>query len=505
MTRALMIQGTGSHAGKSMLVTALCRIFRQQGYRVAPFKAQNMALNSFVTDEGGEIGRAQAVQAEAAGITPSVHMNPVLIKPQTDCGAQVIIQGKAVGTYSAVAYHRFKMKAFKAVKESYARLSRLYDLIVIEGAGSPAEVNLKKNDIVNMRIAAMARAPVLLVADIDRGGVFASLVGTMELLSPREQQMVKGFVINKFRGDASLLTPGLTFLRRKTGVKVVGVIPFFKDIVIPDEDSVSLEDRERSDATGAVSIAVIRLPHISNFTDFEPLEKEAAVALRYVDQPKDLGGCEAIIIPGSKNTIADLAWLMQSGCGEEIRRHHNRGGAVIGICGGFQMLGTVVRDPFGVEGRRREMKGLGLLSMSTSFLRRKATFQVEAEDSIGGRDGSRLNERLMGYEIHAGRTVLRGEKSRFLIRSRSGKTCLHADGAVSQNGRIWGTYIHGLFDNDGFRRSFIEGLRRDGAGTDAGPAALEYAAFKEQQLDRLADLVRKTLDMRYVGRLIGIK
>jgi adenosylcobyric acid synthase len=314
---------------------------------------------------------------------------------------------------------------------------------------------------------------------------------------------VKGFVINKFRGDASLLTPGLTFLRRKTGVKVVGVIPFFKDIVIPDEDSVSLEDRMRAGATGAVGIAVIRLPHISNFTDFEPLEKEAAVALRYVDQPQELRGCEAIIIPGSKNTIADLSWLMQSGCGEEILRHHNRGGVVIGICGGFQMLGTIVKDPYGVEGRRREMKGLGLLSMATRFLRRKATFQVEAEDTISGRAGERFNERLMGYEIHAGQTVLRGESSRFRIRSRSGKVCRCLDGAVSRDGRIWGTYIHGLFDNDPFRRRFIEGLQRDGDGADTGSATFEYAAFKEQQLDRLADLVRKTLDMRYVARLIG--
>jgi adenosylcobyric acid synthase len=286
-------------------------------------------------------------------------------------------------------------------------------------------------------------------------------------------------------------------------VKVVGVIPFFKDIVIPDEDSVSLEDRMRTGTRGAVGIAVIRLPHISNFTDFEPLEKEAAVALRYVDRPQQLRGCEAIIVPGSKNTIADLSWLMQSGCGDEILRHYNRGGVVIGICGGFQMLGTVVRDPFGVEGGRREMKGLGLLSMETRFLRRKSTFQVQAEDASGGRDESRRNERLMGYEIHAGRTVLRGEKSRFLIRSRSGKTCLHSDGAVSQNGRIWGTYIHGLFDNDGFRRRFLEGLQQDGAGTDAGSATFEYAAFKEQQLDRLADLIREKIDMRYVERLIG--
>ena len=502
MAKTLMVQGTGSHVGKSMLVTALCRIFLQQGYRVAPFKAQNMALNSFVTGEGGEIGRAQAVQAEAAGVKPSVHMNPVLIKPQSDCGAQVIIHGRAVGTYSAVAYHRFKRTAFKAVQESYERLARSYDLILIEGAGSPAEVNLKKNDIVNMRTARMARAPVLLVADIDRGGVFASLVGTMELLSPSEKKRVKGFVINKFRGDASLLTPGLTFLRRKTGVRVVGVIPYFKDIVIPDEDSVSLEGRDRKSASGATTIAVVRLPHISNFTDFEPLEGESDVALRYIDRPGDLRSCEAIIIPGSKNTIADLSWLMKSGCGQEILRHHERGGVVVGICGGFQMLGTMIRDRHGVEGRKREIKGMGLLSVETRFLRHKTTFQVEAED-MRGPTGGRSREKLRGYEIHAGESVLSGEGSRFRIRSRSGRACLRYDGAVSRDGRVWGTYIHGIFDNDGFRRSFIDGLKRDGLSTGDGSAAFQYAAFKEQQLDRLADLVRSRLDMRYLKGLIG--
>lgn len=501
MAKALMVQGTGSHVGKSMLVTALCRIFRQQGYRVAPFKAQNMALNSFVTEEGGEMGRAQVVQAEAAGINPSVHMNPVLIKPQTDCGAQVIIHGKAVGTYSAVAYHRFKEKAFGAVKESYARLAGLYDLIVIEGAGSPAEVNLKKNDIVNMRIAGMARAPVLLVADIDRGGVFASLVGTMELLSPAEKKRVRGFVINKFRGDATLLASGLTFLRRKTGVKVVGVIPFFRDIVIPDEDSVSLEGRHRAGAAGAVTIAVVKLPHISNFTDFQPLEGETDAAVRYVDRPRELSTCAAIIIPGSKNTIDDLSWLMKSGCGQEILRHRERGGIIVGICGGFQMLGKKIRDPYAVEGARREINGLGLLAMETRFLREKATFQVEAEDVIASAVG-RSRERLKGYEIHVGKTVFSNEKSRFLIRSRSGKKCLRHDGAVSRSGRIWGTYIHGIFDNDGFRRRFIEELKRDGHCTAAGSPVFQYEAFKEEQLNRLADLVRERLDMRYLEGLI---
>lgn len=497
-----MIQGTGSHVGKSLLVAGLCRIFRQEGYRVAPFKAQNMALNSFVTDEGGEMGRAQVVQAEAAGIRPSVHMNPVLIKPQTDCGAQLIIQGKVVGNYSALAYHRYKHQAFKAVAESYRRLAGLYDLIVIEGAGSPVEVNLKKNDIVNMRIARMARAPVLIVADIDRGGVFASLIGTMELLAPSERRRVKGFVINKFRGDPVLLRPGLTFLRKKTGVKVVGVIPLFRDIVIPDEDSVSLEHKRPTMAPGGIVIAVIRLPHISNFTDFDPLEREEGVTVRYVERLEDLNGCAVIIIPGSKNTIADLDYLKAGGYREAIMKCKEQGAMIIGLCGGFQMLGTIVRDPYGVESRRGESAGLGLLDMETRFARKKATFQVEAEE-LHTQGRSRIPEHLRGYEIHMGRTRLRGGKSLFMIRKRSGHTCARHDGAVSDDGRVWGTYIHGIFDNDGFRRRFIAGIRQGGGNREDATPDFRYADFKEDQLDRLAGLMRQQLDMDYIMQLIA--
>ena len=304
-----MVQGTGSHVGKSLLVTGLCRIFSQQGYRVAPFKAQNMALNSFVTEEGGEMGRAQVVQAEAARIKPTFDMNPVLIKPQTDIGAQVIIQGKVIGNFSAVEYHNYKKEAFNAVRESYRRLKGIYDLIVIEGAGSPAEINLKKNDIVNMRIAQLANAPVIIVADIDRGGVFASLVGTMELLTKRERERVKGFVINKFRGDLSLLTPGIRTIERKTGVKVLGVIPFFKDIYIPDEDSVSLEQKDDKLCENGLDVGIIKLPHISNFTDFDPLEREKDVSVSYIETADQIGDHEVLIIPGSKNTLEDLAYL----------------------------------------------------------------------------------------------------------------------------------------------------------------------------------------------------
>ncbi|MCK5010205.1 MAG: cobyric acid synthase, partial [Deltaproteobacteria bacterium] len=289
MAKALMVQGTGAHVGKSLLVTAFCRILKQEGYRVAPFKAQNMALNSFVTKDGGEMGRAQVVQAEAARIEPSVDMNPILIKPQSDIGAQVIIHGRAVGNYSAIEYYQYKKEAIKSVRESYNRLSSNFDIILIEGAGSPAEINLKKHDIVNMKIARMAKAPVLIVSDIDRGGVFASLIGTMELLTESERDLVKGFIINKFRGDLDLLKPGLTFLKRKTGVKVLGVIPFFKDISIPDEDSISLEKKRSNIDRKGLDVAVVKLPHISNFTDFDPLEKENGVALRYVETAVELG------------------------------------------------------------------------------------------------------------------------------------------------------------------------------------------------------------------------
>ena len=306
MARALMVQGTGSHVGKSLLVTAFCRIFKQMGYRVAPFKAQNMALNSFITEDGGEMGRAQVVQAEAAGVDPSVDMNPVLIKPQSDIGAQLIIQGKVVGNYSAVEYHSYKKEAIKNVRESYKRLSNKFDLILIEGAGSPAEINLKRHDIVNMRVAQMADAPVLLVSDIDRGGVFASLIGTIELLTASEKGRVKGFIINKFRGDINLLKPGLTFIKRKTGIKVLGIIPYIKDIYIQDEDSVSLEKKVAIDTNGKLDIAVLNLPHISNFTDFDPLEREDVVSLRYIKEASAVATPHVLIIPGSKNTIEDL-------------------------------------------------------------------------------------------------------------------------------------------------------------------------------------------------------
>lgn len=505
MTKALMVQGTGSHVGKSLLVTAFCRILRQEGYSVAPFKAQNMALNSYVTEDGGEMGRAQVVQAEAAEIKPTVDMNPILIKPQSDIGAQVIIQGRVVGNYSAVEYHKYKREAIKSVRDSYNRLSKEYDIILIEGAGSPAEINLKKHDIVNMKIAKMAGAPVLIVCDIDRGGVFASLVGTMELLTASERDIVKGFIINKFRGDIDLLKPGLTFIKKKTGVSVLGVVPYFKDISIPDEDSVSLEKKRNHNDGKGLEVAVLKLPHISNFTDFDPLEKEEEVLLRYVETSSKLGNPDLLIIPGSKNTIDDLHYLKTSGCLKEIMRLKKGGCTIVGICGGFQMLGKSIKDPYGVESSLKSIKGLGFLNMETQLEKRKTTFQIEAEE-INRNENEKPTGILRGYEIHMGRAIINNEKSLFKIIKRSGKKCSVKDGAISRDGKILGTYIHGIFDNDRFRRKFLNNISTKRKMTSSEMAdVFEFNAFKEEQYDRLADLVSRSLNMKYIFNLMGIK
>jgi adenosylcobyric acid synthase len=450
------------------------------------------------------MGRAQVVQAEAAGITPSVDMNPVLIKPQSDTGAQVIIQGKVVGNYSAVEYHAYKKEALNAVKESYKRLSREFDFIVIEGAGSPVEINLKKNDIVNMRMARMAHAPVLIVSDIDRGGVFASCIGTWDLLEKREKALVKGFIINKFRGDLTLLKPGLSFIKRKTGTPVLGVVPFFKDIYIPDEDSVSLEKKSAASSSYGVDIAVIKLPHISNFTDFDPLEREEVVSLRYVNATADLGSPDVIIIPGSKNTIDDLHYLKESGYPRAIKRLKRKGATIVGICGGFQMLGKTIADHHGVESRLRCIEGLGLLDIETQLERKKTTFQVEAIE-INANGKKNVSEVVRGYEIHMGKTKLNAVKSLFKINKRSGKKCAVNDGAFSKNGKVWGTYIHGIFDNDGFRRKFINRLHTNKKGSlSEHKRGINYTAMKEDHYNKLAETVRNSIDMKQIFAIINI-
>ncbi|HLC18718.1 MAG TPA: cobyric acid synthase [Thermodesulfobacteriota bacterium] len=496
MARSVMLQGTSSHVGKSVLAAALCRILGDRGLKVAPFKAQNMALNSFVTPGGGEIGRAQAFQAEAARVEPTVDMNPVLLKPTADSMAQVIIQGRIWANMSAVEYHAFKSRAREFVAESFSRLSEKYDVIVIEGAGSPAEVNLRENDIANMGVAELAGSPVVLVGDIDRGGVFASIVGTMELLAEGEKDRVRGFIINKFRGDLGLLRPGVDFLTRRTGVPTLGVIPYLNGMMLPDEDGVALESPgkvPRGD-NGKVNIKVIRLPRISNFTDFDPLKAEPDVRLKFVENPDEIGKAAMVIIPGSKNTVEDLAWLKSKGFDAALRRFHSRGGSVIGICGGFQMLGVSVEDPLRVESSVSRMEGLGLLDGVTVLKREKKTFQVAAEAALApGGPPVRVN----GYEIHMGETKSKA-RSFARIFERNGTAVDIPDGAVSGDGLVWGTYIHGIFDNDAFRNEVIEGLEKGCS------ARVSYARVKEEGIAALSRTVEENMDMKALLGIIGI-
>ena len=458
-----MILGSGSDVGKSIMVAGLCRIFRQEGIRVAPFKAQNMALNSFITPEGGEMGRAQVVQAQAAGLVPQVDMNPILLKPSSEVGSQVIVQGRVYGNFSARDYYRLKPRLVKKVMESYRRLSGAYDLIVLEGAGSAVELNLKKNDLVNFNMAKKAGAAVLLVADIDRGGVFAATIGAFHLLTPSERRMLKGFIINKFRGDAALFEEGVEIIARRTKRPVLGVVPYVNDLVLPEEDSVALGRKRRNrawEADGGLRIGVVRLPHISNYTDFDPVEQEPGVNLRYVDHRDELDGLDLLILPGTKNTISDLLYLKETGLFRRIQAYVREGGRLVGICGGYQMLGQEVRDPLGVEGDPRVEAGLNLLPVVTTMAGAKTTTQVEARVPDAKDCGV-----LSAYEIHMGVTETRGEgQPAFEIISRNGQPLTVADGWVSPDRRVWGTYLHGLFDNDKFRRVFLAGTATDPSG-----------------------------------------
>ena len=508
--KSLMIQGTASHVGKSILVAAFCRILRQEGYNVAPFKSQNMALNSFITKDGCEMGRAQVVQAEAAGLAPDVDMNPILIKPNTDIGAQIIIHGKVYSNMSASRYHGFKGRAVEFVKESFARLTKRFDFIMIEGAGSPAEINLRENDIANMGMAELADCPVVLVGDIDRGGVFASLVGTIELLATEERERVKGFIINKFRGDVSLLTPGIDFLEKKTGIPVLGVIPYFRDIYIQEEDGVAVDRLLFAEKTGKIDAAILYLPHISNFTDFDPLEREPGVNLKYVGNGEALGEVDVVIIPGSKNTIEDLKYLYNSGYVEQILGHFNRGGTVVGICGGYQMLGEYIDDPDHVETSLCRMNGMGLLPVRTKIEKEKVTSQVRATVHSSNRFYL-SKEKLNGYEIHMGRTESKAGNPMFEIVKREGSPVFVPDGCVSGDGRVWGTYIHGIFDNDGFRQEFIKRISpADCLPVVSGEVSertgtFNFQEFKHAQYEKLAAIVREYTDMDAFYRIAGLK
>jgi adenosylcobyric acid synthase len=497
-----MIQGTGSHVGKSVLAAALCRIFRQDGYSVAPFKSQNMALNSFVTKQGGEMGRAQVMQAQAAGVEPSVDMNPILLKPVSQVGAQVIIHGRPIGNMSAREYHQFKRKAERYIRQSYTRLAASHDIIVIEGAGSPAEINLKSQDVVNMRVAQLTAAPVILCGDIDRGGVFASLIGTLQLLSPSERRRVKALHINKFRGDVEILKPGLEFLQKKSGKPLLGVTPYIDDLGLAEEDHLP-DERGRRDlprSPEAVNIGVIVLPHISNFTDFDPLEQEPGVQLKYFRRGERLNGADVIIIPGTKNTLADFRYLQRHGYDQQIKELHRQGAMIVGICGGYQMLGQRIIDSGGAEWRAGETEGLGLLDVVTVFAPHKITAQVEARP----RHLPFYQGTLSGYEIHMGRSQLgSGAKTAFRLEKRGSEPVGLDDGAVSKDGLVWGTYLHGLFDNDGFRRGFLDYIRRRrGITAPARPTEMNTWKLQQQAYDRLADIVRASLDMDLVYSIL---
>ncbi|MCL5779476.1 MAG: cobyric acid synthase [Firmicutes bacterium] len=505
LAKTIMIQGTSSHVGKSLLCTALCRIFKQDGFRVAPFKAQNMALNSYVTLDGGEIGRAQGAQAEAAGVTATVQMNPVLLKPKQDLNAQVVVLGKPWADMSARDYRQhFLPGAVSLVEQCIQGLRREYDVLVIEGAGSPAEINLKDRDIVNMRTALLAEAPVILAADIDRGGVFASLVGTLELLEPHERQKVAGFIINKFRGDLELLRPGLAFLEQRTGRPVLGVVPYLHGHGIEEEDSVSLAGAPRTPAGAELDIAVIQLPRISNFTDFDLLGRVPGVVLRFVGPGDSLGQPDAVMLPGTKNTIQDLLYLREKGLDKEILTLAQRGIPLVGICGGYQMMGKMLYDPRGTEAGLGNLPGLGLLDIETTFLAEKQTHRCSATISctaLGWCDAA--NREITGYEIHTGQVEMGKEAEPLLyITRRSGAFTRLADGAVANQGQIFGTHLHGLFDNTGLLLDWINHLRkRKGLSL---LAAEQLPVHRDEKYDRLADVVRRHLDMRQLYEIMGL-
>ena len=471
MAKKIMFQGTSSNVGKSILCTALCRIFYRKGFKTVPFKAQNMALNSYVTKWGDEIGRAQVAQAEAAGIDPIVQMNPVLLKPTGNQSSQVVLMGKPVAVYSAREYHtKYSLTALDKVKESIDFLDSNFDMMVIEGAGSPAEVNLKANDIVNMRIAKMTQAPVFLIADIDRGGAIASIVGTLELLEPEERDLIKGIVINKFRGDIKLLEPALTFIEEKTG-----------------------------------KIAVIQTPKISNFTDFDALNYEPDVSVRFVGPGDVIGTPDLIILPGSKNTLADLTYLRDTGFADEIKKLAAQGTPIIGVCGGNQMLGKTIYDPHHMEGDIEEIEGLGLVESSTTMKAQKTTHQVQFNVSnLQFLNGTFSGEELVGYEIHMGDTTpLADTVSRcFTITSRSEEAVNVIDGFIDGNHQVMGTYIHGVFDNDEFRRFIINQLR-ERKGLQPLDVVFHYFDHKNAAYNRLADIVEEHLDMDYIMSTLG--
>lgn len=490
---AIMFQGCSSSAGKSFLATALCRVLLQDGVKVAPFKSQNMSLNSFVTRDGEEMGRAQVVQAQACRLDPDVRMNPVLLKPNSDTGSQVIVLGKPVGNMRVAEYTSYKSKLFDTVKETYDSLSEENDVIVLEGAGSPAEINLKADDIVNMRMAQYAQSPVLVAGDIDRGGIFASFIGTMETMQPWERKLTAGFIVNRFRGDESLLGPALEYTLNYTSKPVLGVVPYITQVSIPEEDSVQFKAsgfKNNTSSPDAVDIAVVDLGHISNFTDFDPFTNEPDINLRVARTPQDVGSPDALIVPGSKNAIADLSRLKNNGMADAIRNSASNGKTeIVGICAGFQMLGKLIKDPHCIESDKGQIDGIGLLDVKTVMALDKTLQLVTATHLSSGLTAK-------GYEIHHGQTEL--GSSEVLIRRSDGEII----GVKSNTGKIWGTYLHGIFDDDKFRRWFIDGLRVSKGLKPMNKVCAVYDL--EIAFDHLADVFRSTMDMKRIYELLGL-
>ena len=499
MSKVIMIQGTMSNAGKSLLTAGLCRIFKQDGYKVAPFKSQNMALNSFITADGLEMGRAQVMQAEAAGIEPEVRMNPILLKPTTETGAQVIVNGEVRGTMSARDYFSYKKNLIPEIMKSFHELSEEYDIIVIEGAGSPAEINLKTEDIVNMGMAKMAKAPVLLVGDIDRGGVFAQLVGTAMLLEEDEKAMIKGLIINKFRGDKSILEPGVKMLEERVGIPVIGVTPYL-NITVEDEDSLT-ERFCGSQEVGMIDIAVIRLPRIANFTDFNPFEHLEGVSLRYVSRVGELKNPDMIILPGSKNTMEDLLWMRQNGLEAAVLKAAASGKVIFGICGGYQMLGETLKDPVTAEAGG-EIRGMELLPMETVFAARKTRTRVTGTfQAVEGPLAQLSMIKFAGYEIHLGVSTLKPGASVFAnLTENTGECKLKMDGAYRKN--VYGTYVHGIFERKEVVEAVIQSLGRQKGIAASQITGSDFQAFKETQYELLAAELRKHLNMEQIYEIL---
>lgn len=497
MAKNIMIQGTMSNAGKSLLVAGLCRIFRQDGFATAPFKSQNMALNSYITEEGLEMGRAQVVQAEAAGVPPSVFMNPILLKPTNDTGSQVIVNGKVQGNMSAKDYFAYKKKLIPDILKAYQQLERKFDRIVIEGAGSPAEINLKQDDIVNMGMATLVNAPVLLVGDIDRGGVFAQLAGTVMLLEPKERARVQGMIINKFRGDQSILDSGVEMIQEITGIPVVGVVPYMQ-VDIEEEDSLTERFAAKNPA-GVLDIAVIRLPRISNFTDFAVLEQRKQVNLRYVASVAQLGQPDMILLPGTKNTISDLKWLRQNGLEMAICRAKEQGSVIFGICGGYQMLGMHISDPEQVE-EGGQLRGMGLLPVNTTLTREKTRSQVQGElGNLSGMLQCLSGFPFAGYEIHMGQTEFDKEPGVAVAEIQQQQTC-RLDGCCKEN--VYGTYIHGIFDEEGIVKTMLVSLAKRKGITLDNLTEMTRKEYKERQYNLLADTLRKHLDVEKIYQIM---